>query len=124
MNQEEEKLFELCSWLAKDRKWQRKPFDASEIDALAQYYYETAIMWAPVDLENRTKNLRDVYGAIEVMIASISGPNYGDPKSWFNESLQILLFIADPYSEITSQEGLEFLKKLEVGINKIRGQNI
>lgn len=123
MNHDEKKLYELCHFLAKDRKWQRKPYDSKEIEELAQFYYDEAVLWAPINMKSESKDLRQVYGAIEVLISSISGPNHGDAKVWFTESLQMLLFLANPCSRIESEEGLEFLSKLELGINELRGEN-
>lgn len=119
-NQESKKLYELYYDLAKDRKWQRKPFNASDIDDLTQYYYETSISFAPVMANGKQKNLRAACGAIELLVASICGPNDGDPKIWFFESLYILSSIAKPTTSVDSPEALEYLEILETGIKQLR----
>ncbi|WP_147459064.1 hypothetical protein [Pseudomonas sp. AOB-7] len=117
---EESALFNKCQALAQALRWQRKPFDAKEIDELTEDFYRTAKLYAPYKSGDTAAGLRSVYGAVDLLLQNICGPNNENPSEWFLISIQTLINIIEPTSIIESEEGLEFLLELESGIARLR----
>jgi len=83
----------MCHSLAKALRWQRKPFDAKEISDLADYFYRNAILFLPYKDGNRLAAINCMCGAVDVLNASICGPNNDNPEEWFSVSIQMLMAI-------------------------------
>ncbi|MDF1821046.1 MAG: hypothetical protein P1U64_05725 [Alcanivoracaceae bacterium] len=119
MSDVEARIRDWCRRIARSVRWQRTPFDASEIDQLEQYFLEVSLTSVPYNSESREQGLIWVCGALEYLHESICGPNNDDPEAWFFHSMMALTNIACPTGMIRTDEGAHFLSRMREGLDEM-----
>jgi hypothetical protein len=117
MTSAEESLYAACLKLARTNLWRTAPIDASRITNYAQTIFKAALDSAE-HLAGSGHDLDLVTRAVYYIEQAHALPPIEDDLRWFQDTLQTLLEIVYPNTEL-SGKALEFVSDLRQGLSLI-----